>query len=644
MCGIAGIFGSLAGGPAVVTAVERMVRALRHRGPDASGVQSFSRATLGMARLAIIDLSPAGNQPMSSPDGGVTLVFNGEIFNFLDERARLEAAGYDFVSRSDTEVVLALYLERAEAFVERLRGMFAVAVHDRRGGPAKEKLILARDHFGIKPLLYAERDGRFAFGSEIKALLASGVPRREVDPQALRELLARGSIYQPRTILRDVRALPPGHLMVVAADGGRRSAPYWAPAPNRVPGLRRAPYGEILEAARETIGDSVRRQLISDAPLGAFLSGGLDSSLIVATMRRWHAGPVQTYSVGFGDEGTGIDETDDAALVAAHLGTCHSRVTVDGAEALSLIERFAEGLDQPSVDGFNSYIVSRAAASSLRVAVSGTGGDEMFAGYPWFAAMATFEASRRRSPLRAAAADAAAAMARRVAFAMPGPIARRLRAADFVGRYVHQYRIGAGASSRAFLAPELRAAVAADWDLDSGIEEPPALREADALSRVSAMCLAGYTGNQLLRDIDACSMHHSLEVRVPLIDPVVADFALSIPEDARMRPDATAPKGSYAGDGVKRVLMDIARPLLPEGFERRAKRGFGMPFADWLRGALAPVLRDCLSPAAVARGGFFDPNAVAVCLADFDANRRDWTLPWTLMVTELWRRRVLDAV
>lgn len=643
MCGIAGIFGAKAGDLTAGAAVERMVRAMRHRGPDANGVQSASRASLGMARLAIIDLSPAGNQPMNSPDRLVTLVFNGEIFNFLEERARLEAAGYTFASRSDTEVVLALYLERGEAFVDRLRGMFAVAVHDQRGGPAKEKLVLARDHFGIKPLLYAERDGRFAFGSEIKTLLASGVVRRDVDPQALRELLARGSIYQPRTILRDVRALPPGHLMVVTADGGRRMAPYWTPAPDRVPGLRRASYGEILEVARETIGDSVRRQLVSDAPLGAFLSGGLDSALIVATMRRWHDGPVETYSVGFGAEGTGIDETDDAALVAAHLETRHSRVTVDGALALSLIEGFAEGIDQPSVDGFNAYIVSRAAASRLRVALSGTGGDEMFAGYPWFAAMAAFEASRRASPFRAGVLDAAAALARRATFGPPGPIARRLRAADFTGRYAHQYRIGDGQSSRAFLAPAIRAAVPAGWDLDSGIDVPTALRNADALSRVSGLCLVGYTGNQLLRDIDACSMHHSLEVRVPLIDPVVADFALSIPEDAKSRPDATVPPGSYAGDGVKRVLMDIARPLLPDGFDRRAKRGFGMPFADWLRGPLAPVLRDCLSPAAVARGGFFDPAAVAACLTDFDARRRDWTLPWTLMVTELWRRRVLHA-
>ncbi len=643
MCGIAGIFGAHASDPANGAAVERMVRAMRHRGPDASGVKGFSHAVLGMARLAIIDLSPAGNQPMTSRDGDVTLVFNGEIFNFRGERARLEAAGYEFVSRSDTEVVLALYLERGEAFVERLRGMFAVAVHDRRGGPAKEKLILARDHFGIKPLLYAERDGRFAFGSEIKTLLASGVARRDVDPQALRELLARGSIYQPRTILCDVRSLLPGQLMVVAADGSRRTATYWAPAPDRVPGLRSANYGEILDAARETIGESVRLQLVSDAPLGAFLSGGLDSSLVVATMRCWHDGPVETYSVGYGAEGAGIDETEDAALVAAHLGTRHTRVTVDGAEALSLIERFAEGLDQPSVDGFNAYIVSRAAASRLRVALSGTGGDEMFAGYPWFASMAGFEASRRTSPLRAGLMDIAARWARKAAFAAPGAVARGLRAGDFTGRYAQQYWIGDGASTRAFLAADRRAAVPAGWDIDSGIEVPPSLSDADTLSRVSGMCLAGYTGNQLLRDVDACSMHHSLEVRVPFIDPVVADFALSIPEDAKQRADSSAPPGSYAGDGVKRILMDIARPLLPDGFDRRAKRGFGMPFDEWLRGPLAPVLRDCLSPAVVAHGGLFDPAAVGACLADFDARRRNWTLPWTLMVTELWRRRVLDA-
>src|SRR5688572_17308693 len=315
MCGICGFTGARAD-----DALDAMVDALHHRGPDDAGIWTSERASLGMARLAVLDPSPAGHQPMTTPDGTIHLVYNGEVYNFADLRAALQGSGAHFRSGSDTEVVLRLYERYGDDFVVRLRGMFAVAIWDGRPGPGRERLVLARDQLGIKPLLYAEFGGRFVFASELKALLASGFVPPTIDPVALRTLLTYGSTLQPRTMLTGVRSLPPGHRAIVER-GRLRIERYWSLGLDRRPELRNKSYADQVSAVAEVLEEAARLQLVSDVPLGAFLSGGVDSAILVALMAKALGTPVRTFSVGYAGEADDIDESADAARMARHLGT-----------------------------------------------------------------------------------------------------------------------------------------------------------------------------------------------------------------------------------------------------------------------------------------------------------------------------------
>jgi asparagine synthase (glutamine-hydrolysing) len=648
MCGICGIWG--AGDNA--GAVGAMVAAMHHRGPNDRGQMHDANVALGMTRLAIIDTSAGGHQPMRTPDGAISIVYNGELYNFRDERRLLEQRGYTFASQSDTEVVLRMYEHYGDDFLLRMRGMFALAVYDRRRGPGRERLLLARDQMGIKPLLYARRGGRLVFASELKALLASGLVESEVDPVALHMLLTYGSIYQPRTILRGVEMLLPAHRLIIE-DGRERVERYWSLGVNRRADLRRRPYEEQVEELAGVLEESVRLQMISDVPLGAFLSGGLDSSLLVALMAREVSGArVKTFSVGFGDEGSEIDETGDAQRTAAHIGTDHTRVIVRGQEVRDALPHIARGLDQPTVDGVNSYFVSLAARSSVTVAISGTGGDELFAGYPWFALMVLAEAragaATRKSAARALLAWAASRPLLDPLLDMPGGWRlNRLRDdAGFVTRYSAIYSVFEAGTAAAMLSPELRDAAQTGRSPRHDLGTVDELSAGSTLERVTGLCLRGYTTNQLLRDIDAASMAHSLEVRVPYLDPVVADAALSLPDDAKMGvpPDSAVTRSlSYREAGTKRVLLDIGKKLLPEGFDTQPKRGFAMPFAHWLRGPLREIMLDTLSEEQTARRGLLDASAVASVRDNFMRGEIDWPQPWLLMMLELWSREVLDC-
>lgn len=647
MCGICGVWGGQDR-----EAVSAMISALRHRGPDDSGLFCNERVTLGMTRLAIIDTTTGGHQPMQTPDGQIAIVYNGELYNFREERKALEARGYNFRSSSDTEVVLRMYEHYGDDFLLRMRGMFALAIYDQRRGPGRERLLLARDQMGIKPLLYTRARGRLIFASEIKALLASGAVDAEVDPVALRLLLTYGSVYQPHTILKGVKMLLPAHRLIVE-NGQERVERYWSLGIDRRAELRHLPYEEQVEALAGLLEESVRLQMISDVPLGAFLSGGLDSSLLVAMMARQVSGKrVKTFSVGFGREGSEIDETDVAARTARFIGTDHTRVVVQGEDVRDRIRHIAYGLDQPSVDGVNSYFVSLAARSAVTVAISGTGGDELFAGYPWFAEMVVDESRwRQAQPWKNFARAALAPAVRLSVFdeLPPGRMRNRFeqlrQTTDFSTRYVGTYNIFGSSGAARVLSPDLRAAARVGRSAYYDLKETDEVPRGSALERVTGVCLRGYTTNQLLRDIDAVSMSHSLEVRVPYLDSFVADAALSLPDQAKMgeRPNSQ-PSGSmsYREAGTKRILLDVAKPLLPAGYDKLPKRGFGMPFASWLRGPLEDALYDSLSEERVRRRGLLEPAEVAALKIEFAAGSPDWARPWLLMMLELWSQEVLD--
>lgn len=643
MCGICGVWGP--GAPGSEPAVKAMVQAMRHRGPDDHGIYSQDPVCLGQSRLKVIDLSPAAHQPMANPAGDVWIVYNGETYNFLELRAQLEAKGHEFRSNSDTEVVLRLYEEHGDDFLLKMRGMFALAVFDRRSGPGRERLLLARDQLGIKPLLYSQTSGGLVFASEIRALLTSNLVQRRIDPQGLRTLLTFGSVQQPGSIIQGVSMLPPAHRLI--AQGGQvRMEPYWSPGLDRVAGLRQAPYEEQVAALADTLAESVRLQMVSDVPIGAFLSGGVDSSLTVALMARAAGSRVKTYSVGFQENAEVDDESGEAMRTAEFLGADHTSVIITGDEVAGDIMDIAAGLDQPSVDGTNSYLVSRAARQGVTVAISGTGGDELFAGYPWFAQMAQYEA--QGSPSSLPGRLLASPQFDRFMLSRWGARLKALRdRAGFLAVYANTYFTFGDLGAARLLHPDLRAAARAGRGLAQDLAPTDQLPQAPAVERVSALCLRGYTNNQLLRDIDAASMTHALEVRVPFLDVPLLDLALSLPPETKLGPpDAKADphRASYRDLGGKRILVEagVKNGLLPPGIDLQPKRGFNMPNRTWLLGPLRETLLESISDASILQRGWLEPTAVAGIRQGFLNGNFGWTQPWLLMMLELWARQVLD--
>jgi asparagine synthase (glutamine-hydrolysing) len=527
--------------------------------------------------------------------------------------------------------------------------MFALAIYDKRRGTGKERLLLARDQLGIKPLLYAQVGSRFVFASEIKGLLASGLIAPELDPKSLRLLLTYGSIYQPRTILSNVKMLLPAHRMILE-NGETRIERYWSLGVDRYSDLRNSSYQEQVEVLNDALVESVRLQMVSDVPLGAFLSGGIDSSLLVAIMAREAGHRIKTFSVGFEAEGAAIDESQDALQTARHLGTDHNHVLVRGRDVSERIHHIAASLDQPSVDGVNSYFVSMAARQGVTVAISGTGGDELFAGYPWFMSM-VLQQGRARLPFSNAVWEMADGFAGLSVFdpLIPTRLGKWLHAirsrSGFLNRYAAQYQIfGSGGAAR-LLASDLRQQAWSGRMESRDLTPIDEIEMGSVIERVTGLCLRGYTSNQLLRDIDATSMAHSLEVRVPYLDTVITDMALSLSDDAKLKQLDQLPSStlsSYRATGAKRILIDIGRPLLPEDFDLQPKRGFAMPFESWLRGPLRDVFLDSLSKKGIGQRGWFDYNQVEKVRDGFVNGQSSWSEPWLLMMIELWCRQVLD--
>lgn len=627
-----------------------MVAAMHHRGPDDSGVFVADGCCLGHARLSIIDLSPRGHQPMTNSDSSLVIVYNGETYNYQEERTLLERKGHHFSSQSDTEVVLRLYEEYGDDFLLRLRGMFAVAIYDRRKGPGRERLLVARDHLGIKPVLYAETGGRLLFASEMRALLASGLVERKIDPEALRLLLTFGSVIQPHTMVAGVKMLPPAHRLVYE-NGSARIERYWSLSDSRHPEIKTLPYQEQVALIRGVLTESVRLQMISDVPVGAFLSGGVDSSVLVALMARQTDRKIRTCSVGFGQEGAAIDETDDAQKIADFIGTDHSRIVVTGSDVADNILQIAGALDQPSVDGVNSWFVSRAARQGVTVALSGTGGDESFGGYPWFIRM-VLAAERFKHPSRLQAFMQKAGLLTqssgfdRLSQSGIGGWLEQLRGkGSFLARYARTYHVYGSSGAARMLSDEMRGVSASGREMAFDLLAADELAAAEPLERVSALCMRGYLQNQLLRDIDAVSMAHSLEVRVPYLDVPLVDLAMSLPQSSKLSDLSSLPRpesASYRETGTKKILVDIGRELLPPGMDEQPKRGFAMPFDAWMRGELRNVVDESLDEATIRRRGLFDPQQVRAVKKSFDGNKIAWPQPWLLMMTELWCREVLD--
>ncbi len=625
MCGIAGLVSLTDSDEQRRTAVRRMGEAMQHRGPDDQGEISLGPATLGMRRLAIID--PAGgHQPVASACGRYHLVFNGCIYNHRELRAELAAGGYPFRTQCDTEVLLAAYVRWGEDCLPRLRGMFAFAVWDGQ----ERRLFLARDPFGIKPLYYCHDAtvDRIAFASELNALLAGCPATPRIDAHAVAEYLAYFAVPAPRTIYEGIFSLQPGECAAYA--GGRLTLrPWWHFPVASAPDACRT-VAEFQRELASRLDDTVRAHRIADVPVGAFLSGGLDSSAIVALMTKAGAGRLKTFSLVFA-EGA-YSEAEPARRAAAALGTDHQETVLTGAQVAADLPRLLAVFDQPTGDGVNTYYVSRAArAGGVKVVLSGLGGDELFGGYPSFRdlpRLARWLGIWRRLP-----AGVRTAAGRRLA---RGGIRRR-KFADFLthARDLHelcslQRRVFSTGRAHALLHPDVRAGLAA----------PPhhprlaALREdlagADGFQTISAWELRTYMADVLLRDSDVMSMAHSLELRVPFIDaPFVAWLWAQPARFKRERGPA------------KRALAEALRGLLPDAVRRRPKQGFTLPFAVWMKRELRPFLEDAFAPGSLARSGLLDAGAVQTLWRGFLAGGedREWSRVWSLAVLAAFLNR-----
>lgn len=621
MCGIAGIVLKASANLADVSARALDMReAMQHRGPDDAGsfLSPDGRVALVNRRLAIRDLSPLGHMPMLSGDGRLALTYNGEIYNADELRAELERAGCTFRSTSDTEVILVGYAAWGENVVARLRGIFAMALYDARGS-----VLLVRDHLGIKPLYYAQTDLGLIFASELQALRAGRLVSDEIDPVSVVAYLELGAVPTPRTIYRHIQALEPATVLRCdLATMELRATRYWA-----LPTRERAFPKDVLGETHAALFDAVRSQLVSDVPLGAFLSGGLDSSAVVALMRQATNGTLRTCSMIF-DEAE-YSEAPYARAVAQQVGAEHFERVVTAGEVTAEMPRILRSLDQPSTDGVNSYFVSQTARQAgLTVALSGLGGDELFGGYPTFsAAPRLYQRLHRVQQIPAAAALTRAALGIAPRSARYAKVQDALETpASHASAYLAYRGVFAPSQARALVTPQVWHAARtfdpvayisarADGDRKYASGDP-------RFAWTSRAELATYTLNQLLRDTDVMSMAHSLEVRVPFLDPLLVEAIISLPEQAKQNGGAPKPLLQKAlGDALPAVVR-----------ERRVKQGFTFPFDRWLRGDLKNYFAR-YSPGA---GGFLVPGAVSQVIQSFERGDMHWSRAWSVLILNAW--------
>jgi asparagine synthase (glutamine-hydrolysing) len=618
MCGIAGI-ATPGSAEALRPGAENMAKAMSHRGPDSQGVQSLGPCQLVNARLAIIDLSERGRQPMSSANGNLWITYNGESYNAAELRAELEKRGHRFHSTTDTEVVLHLYQEYGERCVEKLRGMFAFAIWDINA----QKLFLARDRLGIKPLYLYRSAGQLVFASEIKTLLASGLVPRQLDPAGLRAFLQLGHIPPPWTAIRGVTPLEPGHIGVWQ-NGEWRTESYWtlnthsfaAPAPD-----------QLAEGLSGVLLDAMRNHLVSDVPVLMFLSGGTDSACLAAAARKAGAQNLSAMTVGFGE--AEFDETELSRKTAQALGIPHQVVTLDAARVASDLDHAIWALDQPSVDGLNSYWISKLAAEAgFKVALSGQGGDELFGGYeslPWFERFTKVARWARPFPN-----------------AVFGPILNQ-SALPFRWRKL-SYLIGA---DDPFVASQMAVKVLfLDRDV-AGLLSPAMGRNGhhaeaqhhlaywsklveheDLLERLAFMDIHTHLEPRLLRDLDATSMAHSIEVRPVFLDHRLVEYLLPVPSETRIQ--------------QKRLLLDAAKyflsPDLLRDLESRRKRTFTFPFKRWITRDLHKTMQDTFSQQRLRSLRVLEFGAVDQLWRRYEHSEASvgWSRIWSLFVLERW--------
>jgi len=601
-------------------ALDAAVGSLTHRGPDDYGtaVVNTGNGELGLAhtRLSILDLSPLGHQPMFDPATGNCIVFNGEIYNFRELRAQLEFGGNRFLSHSDTEVILAAYRVWGEESFSRLRGMFAFALWD----AGRRRLVLARDPLGIKPLYYAQPGGHFLFASEVRALLNTGLIARKLDGDGLFSFLAFGSVYEPHTIVEGVSAISPGEVAAVE-DGGLKTRRFWSlPADGN--GNEPSDSDDGIRPLPGLLRDAVLSHLVSDVPVGVFLSGGIDSSSLVAIMRQAGVCP-STFSLVFREEE--FNEAEHSRAVARHFSTEHHEIMISEDDALANLPEALRAMDQPTIDGLNTWLVSaKTRAAGLKVALTGLGADEMFAGYSNFRRVPRMEnAAGRLAKLPSLVREPVAAT---ISLVTKTNDRNRKLSELATGNSTHPYFL-----ARTLFTPAERKALyvgdyeAAERDLRR-LEQNvvSATCSLDAVNRVSYLESACYMRNTLLRDSDFMSMSHGLELRVPFLDRALVEACFHIPGDQKVQ-----------GDSPKSLLLKSLKVELPKEIVHRPKKGFTLPFERWLRSEMKSYVGQALQDEEIRLAGIH-PLAARQVWERFLKGQTSWSRPWSLFVLQHW--------
>jgi asparagine synthase (glutamine-hydrolysing) len=625
MCGIAGFLETRPESPfehrpAPRELLSDMCDVIRHRGPDDQGLWTSDGVALGMRRLSIIDLS-TGQQPIFNEDSTVATVFNGEIYNFRELRSDLERRGHRFATATDTEVIVHAYEEWGTDAIRRLRGMFGLAIWDAR----TRTLMLARDRVGIKPLYYAQSPSRLYFGSELKSLLCAPDLPRDIDLDALDHYLS--FLYTPRdgSIFRGIHKLLPGHLLVWR-DGKTSISRFWNP---RVEETFAGSEAEATEQLGSVLADAVRSHLVSDVPLGAFLSGGIDSSVVVGLMSRVSADRVKTFSIGFDEPG--FDELTYARRVASHFGTEHHEFVVRP-DGVAILDDVIHHFDEPFADAsaIPTWYVSSIAREYVTVALSGDGGDELFGGYDRYLPhprVARFD-RYATATLRKLAATCAEHWPR----AARGKNFLRHVARDHVGRYLDSIRYFSADDKAALLTADVREHLrGSDAEARLGAHFAP-YAHLPWNSQMMHFDADTYLPEDVLVKVDRMSMAHSLECRVPLLDNEVLDFASTLPADFKIR-----------NGRRKHVLKEVARALLPPDLIDRRKHGFSVPIGVWFRGSMRELFADTLLSQKSRARGYFDQSFVARLVDEHLSGTRDHTLRlWQLVIFERWHAQYVD--
>ncbi|WP_445149199.1 asparagine synthase (glutamine-hydrolyzing) [Baekduia sp. Peel2402] len=628
MCGIVGQLRP-AGLPVQADLIERMCAGLEHRGPDSRGIHRDARVGLGIQRLRVIDLG-TGDQPIYNEDRSIVVVMNGEIYNYRELREDLMSRGHTLATKGDTEVIVHLYEEHGADCVKHLKGMFAFALWDMK----RQQLLLARDRIGKKPLLYARRpDGTISWASEMQALLADTEIRREVDPVAIDRFLALGYVPTPMSAIRGVRKLPPAHTMLVREGAEPELKCYWSLDYST---KLDASVPELVEMVREGLRAATRRRMVSDVPLGAFLSGGIDSSAVVAAMAEASSEPVRTFSIGFDHEH--FDELPHARRIAQQFGTVHEEFQVR-ADAVSVLPTLARHYGEPFADAsaIPSFYLAEMAGRHVTVALNGDGGDESFGGYTRYVANAlASRLDRIPAPLRHMVAAVGARVPEGGAVGSPRNRFRRLAgslALDGPTRYA-RYQSWIDTAQRDALYASGFASVLAESEIPDPIGD--AWRAASGSAAVDKMLevdVRTYLLDDLIAKVDIATMAHALEARSPLLDPELMQLGASIPAHYKVR-----------GQEKKWILREALRGWLPDDLLDRPKQGFSVPLSDWLRGDLRDYAHEVLLDRETLDRGYFD-RAEVTGLLDRHAAGTDGEAKriWALLTLELWHREIVDA-